>query len=100
MNIEYSEIVSGCARGADTLGKKYANDHNIPVKKFPAEWNKYGRSAGYIRNTEMADYADILVAFWDGKSLGTKHMIDTATKKGLIVYTIKYTRKSQHKGSV
>lgn len=81
-----SEVVSGTARGADRLGEAFAVGRWIPIKRFPANWDKYGKSAGYIRNTEMADYADALVAVWDGKSKGTKHMIDIATKKGLIVY--------------
>jgi hypothetical protein len=77
------EIVSGLARGADTLGNK-------PIAKFPAAWNKHGRAAGYIRNGEMAEYATHLLAFWDGKSRGTKHMIDLARKSGLIIKVSKY----------
>lgn len=73
---EITEVVCGEARGADSLGRQWAQDHYIPVKSFPAQWNKYGRSAGHIRNREMGDYADYLVAFWDGKSKGTKGMIN------------------------
>lgn len=80
---DITEIVCGMARGVDLLGLDYATNHNIPVKKFPAEWNKYGKSAGYRRNEKMADYADYLIAIWDGKSKGTKHMIDIANKKDL-----------------
>lgn len=68
-------IVCGEAKGADALGKKYALERNIPVLSFPAEWEKYGKSAGFKRNQVMSDNADCLVAFWDGKSLGTKDMI-------------------------
>ena len=75
------EIVSGDAKGADTLGAYWAIEHNIPVKHFPAEWDKYGKSAGFIRNAEMAEYADALIAFWDGKSKGTRHMIKTMQMK-------------------
>lgn len=75
-----TEIVSGSARGVDKEGEVYAATKSISVKRFPAEWNKYGKSAGMIRNTEMAKYADCLVAIWDGKSRGTKHMIETMTK--------------------
>lgn len=84
------EIVSGTARGADKLGEKYANEVGIPVKRFPADWNTHGKAAGPIRNTEMAQYADMLIAFWDGKSKGTNHMIRTARMHKLITHVIKY----------
>ena len=74
---DVDEIVSGCANGADQIGMSIASIRNIPVKKFPAEWNKYGKSAGFIRNAAMGEYADALIAFWDGKSKGTQHMIRT-----------------------
>lgn len=77
-----SEIVCGDARGADALGARYGEEHDIPVTHFPAKWNEYGKSAGYIRNAEMADYADAAICFWDGKSKGTKHMIDTMRRLG------------------
>ena len=89
-NVDVTEVVSGGARGADRLGEEWANIYNYPVKKFPANWNKYGKSAGYKRNAEMAQYADCLVAFWDGKSRGTKHMIDLAHKQGLKVRVVNY----------
>jgi hypothetical protein len=85
-----SKIVSGTAAGADKLGERYAEIMMIPVRKFPANWSKYGKSAGYKRNVEMADYADMLVAFWDGKSKGTKHMINIAENKELVVKVINY----------
>lgn len=72
------EVVCGMADGADLLGYEYACCVDLPVKKFPADWVKFGRSAGPIRNAEMADYADGLIAFWDGKSKGTKNMITQA----------------------
>lgn len=84
------EIVSGTANGADKLGERYAVENGFHMKRFPAEWTKYGKSAGYRRNAEMADYADALIAFWDGESRGTKHMIDLAQKKGILVRVIKY----------
>ncbi len=83
-------IVCGEAAGADALGKRYANERGIPVKSFPAQWDTYGKRAGFIRNEEMAKNADALVAFWDGKSHGTKHMIDTAEKHGLAVRVVKF----------
>lgn len=83
------EIICGDARGVDMLGKRYADEHSIPVIHFPADWDKYGRSAGVIRNAEMAKYAaktyGILIAFWDGESRGTKNMIETASKYGLYI---------------
>tara|TARA_R110000737_G_scaffold337022_2_gene356960 strand:+ start:2447 stop:2806 length:360 start_codon:yes stop_codon:yes gene_type:complete len=84
------EVVSGGARGADACGEYVASEVFLPVKVFPADWGKHGKSAGYIRNSEMADYADVLLAFWDGKSKGTKHMIDLALKKGLLVKVVRY----------
>ena len=84
------EIVSGGARGADALGEAFAKAWSIPCKVFPADWDKHGRSAGYIRNGEMAGYAHILVAFWDGKSKGTSHMIQTALRAGLEVHVYRY----------
>lgn len=88
-NFEYIEVVSGTARGADTLGEKWAHSHNIPVQRFPAMWEVYGKSAGYLRNKEMAEYATHLVAFWDGKSRGTKHMIDLAREHNLEVEVVR-----------
>lgn len=82
LNIIVTEIVCGGARGADTLGYGWAKENNIPVKMFPAEWDIYGNSAGMIRNHEMGDYADYLVAFWDGKSRGTADMINYMQQLG------------------
>ncbi len=69
-------IVSGCARGVDSHAIQYAKDRNLSCELFPADWDNLGRKAGPLRNIQMGDYADMLVAFWDGKSKGTKHMID------------------------
>ena len=81
-----SEVVCGGASGVDALGKAWAEANEVPVKMFPADWMKHGRAAGPIRNGEMAGYAEALIAIWDGKSRGTKNMIDQATKRGLAVY--------------
>lgn len=83
-------IVSGKAKGADYLGEVYARDFGHIVEEYPADWDKHGKSAGYKRNTEMAKNATHLVAFWDGKSKGTKHMIDIATARGLKAVVVKY----------
>jgi len=84
---DITQVISGkCKKGVDTLGEKFAELAGLPVKPFPADWNKYGRGAGFVRNLEMADYADALIAVWDGESHGTKDMIDRAKAKGLKVY--------------
>ena len=83
-------IISGCARGADTLGLRYASENAFDVEEYPADWDKYGKKAGYMRNVEMAENADSLIAFWDGKSKGTKHMIDIATERNLPIRVIRY----------
>jgi len=83
-------IVSGLARGADTLGCKYAQEAGYHIDGFAAEWNKYGRGAGLKRNKLMAKNADSLIAFWDGNSRGTMHMIDYAHEKGLKVKVVQY----------
>jgi len=80
-----TEVVSGGAKGVDYLGEVYASSCGIPLKKFSADWNKHGKAAGPIRNGEMAEYADALIAIWDGRSKGTKDMINKAFNKGLKV---------------
>lgn len=88
------EIVSGTARGADSLGERYALERGHDLKKFPADWSKYGKSAGYIRNKQMAEYADGLIAFWDGESKGTLHMINLAKERSLKVRIYNFILKS------
>jgi len=85
------EIVSGTCKGADQLGEKYAKEREYKLTKFPADWNKHGKSAGPKRNQQMANYTDALIAFWDGKSKGTKHMIEMAkqSKLRMIILVIK-----------
>lgn len=73
---EIGEVVCGSAQGADELGRTWAIKNNIPVKMFPADWQNDGQAAGFMRNHKMGDYADALIAFWDGQSAGTKDMID------------------------
>ncbi len=84
-----SVVLSGKARGADALGERWAKRFRIPVEEYPADWNKFGNGAGYIRNAEMADNAEALIALWDGESKGTKHMIDLAERKGLKIFIYK-----------
>ena len=81
-------IISGCANGADQMGERYAKSRKLKVVLMPADWDGIGASAGYKRNVEMAKVADGLVAFWDGQSPGTKHMIEEAKRRGLGVRVI------------
>jgi hypothetical protein len=85
-------IVSGHARGADTLGEKYAQDEGFDLEIYPAQWKKLGKQAGYRRNEQMAEVADALIAFWDGESKGTKHMIDIMNAKSLQVKVVEYEK--------
>jgi hypothetical protein len=84
------EVVSGCARGADSLGEKYAKEKGFKLKLFPANWDKFGKLAGPYRNSEMANYADALICFWDGKSSGSKDMVDKAKNKNLKVRVVRF----------
>ena len=88
-------IVSGGASGADSLGEKFAKKHNLKIEKYPAEWDKYGRSAGPIRNYKMAQVADLVVVFWDGKSRGTKNMIECAERENKSCTIIKIWTRPQ-----
>lgn len=90
------KIISGGARGADKLGEQFANEIGLEIVRFPADWNGLGKRAGYVRNAEMAKFAvadgntGILIAFWDGVSKGTKHMIDLAERYGLKVHIVRF----------
>lgn len=81
-------IVSGTARGADRLGEQYAKLRGYDIDRHPAQWDKFGKSAGYKRNVEMAKSADALIAFPVGTTPGTQHMINTATDAGMPVRVI------------
>ena len=78
---ETTEIVSGGARGIDTCAREYAVKNNIKLTEFLPEYERYGRSAPLKRNLLIIDYADYVLAFWDGKSHGTKYVIDNCKKK-------------------
>ena len=79
-------VLCGCAKGPDTYGKIWAENHNIPVENYPADWPTYGKRAGYLRNLTMAHNADALIAIWDGYSKGTTYMIDLARTFGLQIF--------------
>lgn len=86
------EIVSGTARGADKLGERYAKEKGYLLRQFPADWQLYGKAAGYKRNQLMAQNADALICFWDGESKGSRHMINLAKKEGLKVKIVMYEK--------
>lgn len=88
-------IVSGCAKGADSFAIEYANKNGYECIQMPADWEKHGKKAGYIRNTEMANIADGCICFWDGESKGTKHMIDIARKKMIPLTIVDYIQRSK-----
>ena len=96
--ISVSTVVSGKQRGVDTLGERWAKAHGVEVAPYPAEWKAHGRAAGPIRNRQMADNADALIAVWDGFSPGTKDMIDVAKRRGLTVYVHDARALSTHAG--
>jgi predicted Rossmann fold nucleotide-binding protein DprA/Smf involved in DNA uptake len=85
---DVTEVVSGAARGVDSMGERWAREHKISIRRFPAAWNVHGKSAGPIRNAEMARYADKLLLVWDGHSSGSQNMLDTALRYGLEVYEV------------
>ncbi len=91
-NFTITEIVSGTARGVDRLGEVYGIYHKLPIKRFPAKWDTYGKMAGFLRNAEMAEYADALIAIWDGESKGTESMIEAARLRGLKTYVYRIDR--------
>ncbi len=83
-------VVCGKARGADLFGEQYAKERGYAVAYFPADWDKHGKAAGFIRNEQMAQNADALVAFWDGRSRGTRNMIELARRYNLKVRVKRY----------
>lgn len=93
-------IICGMARGADMLGYHLAKEFKLPLKEFPADWNNFGKRAGYIRNEQMAKYAHengngVLFAFWDGKSKGTKLMVELAKKYNLEIHIFNFDGEEQ-----
>lgn len=83
-------IVSGTANGADKLGEKYAEKHGLKIERHPANWGRYGRGAGPIRNAEMVKESDGVVVFWNGESSGAKNIIDCAKAENLLIKVVKY----------
>jgi len=106
VDIQITELVSGTAKGVDQLGERWATENQVPIKRFPADWKnldavgavvrtghygQYNAKAGFDRNKQMADYAEALVAVYDGKSKGTASMIKLAREQGLQVFVYKPT---------
>jgi len=83
---EITAVVSGTARGVDRMGERFAVENNLEVLPYPANWDKYGKRAGYLRNSEMADVSDAAIILWDGESKGTKMMIEEMKKRKKPVY--------------
>jgi len=91
-------IISGGAKGADTLGANYAKEHNIELVEYYPEYEKYGKKkAPFIRNRTIVDDSEIVIAFWDMGSTGTKHAITYATSKKKKVIIINYLSKLEEK---
>lgn len=92
LQLEIAKIVSGGARGADQLGARYAREQGIELLKFLPDYKKHGRGATHVRNRQIVEASDMVVAFWDGQSRGTKYTMDYAAKKGKPVLIEKYIR--------
>lgn len=88
--IDVSLLVSGGANGADKLGEQYANENNIPTKIFLPDWKKHGKAAGFLRNTDIINEAELVVAFWDQQSNGTRDSIQKAEKQGKKVMIVTF----------
>lgn len=84
------QVVSGGAKGADSLGERWADENGIPKKIFPAQWDKYGKRAGFLRNKDIVANCDEVIAFWDGRSRGTADTIATARAQGKKVTIISF----------
>lgn len=91
-----STIISGGAKGADMLGERYAIEYNMPCIVHQAQWQQYGRKAGIIRNQDIIHDSDIVIAFWDGISKGTKDSINKARKKGKLIHIESITNNKTH----
>lgn len=84
---DITEVVSGNCRGVDCMGEQWAEENGVPVKVFPADWITYGRTAGELRNRQMAEYADGLILLWDGRSPGASCMLRESTKAGIEIHS-------------
>lgn len=94
-NFNITTVISGGASGVDALGERYAQEMDIPLKVYKADWERYGKAAGPMRNKKMAEAADAVIAIWDGESRGTFNMMQTATKMGLAVHLCRWNQKGK-----
>lgn len=81
-----TEVVSGTAKGVDSMGERWAKENDIPIARFKPDWDAWGDSAGYFRNVEMAKYAQQVLVVWDGKSRGSASMIRIAKMRSMPLY--------------
>lgn len=86
-------IVSGGARGIDTIAKSMAYAHNIQMIEFLPNYKEYGKSAPFVRNRQIVENSDVVVGFWDGQSKGTKYTLDYARKRGKKVIIFNYNKQ-------
>ena len=94
LSIDISTIISGGAKGADSLAKQYAIENELELIEFIPDWNKYGLKAGMLRNTDIINEADCVIAFWDSKSIGTKDSIIKAKKSNKLLKVLEYNKTS------
>lgn len=91
---DVTTIISGAARGTDTLAEQYAAENNIVTQIFPAEWKQLGVRAGFIRNRDIIHNCDVCIAFWDGESHGTAHAISLCAEMHKPVYIYNFITKT------
>jgi hypothetical protein len=92
-NVGITSIVSGGAKGADSLGARWAHENEIELILYLPDWERFGKSAGFRRNSEIINDSDAVIAFWDGESKGTADSINKANEKGLDVFIYNYVTK-------
>lgn len=85
---EITRVISGGANGADALAKQFAKKHDIRFTEYPAKWDEFGKRAGILRNIEMVDATDDVIAFWNGKSAGTQFTIRYSIEKGKTPFVV------------
>lgn len=98
--VEYSiglgnitEVISGGARGADSLARRLANEFEIPYREYGPNWDKHGKRAGIVRNVDIISESDVVIAFWDGKSNGTRHSINTSKLQSKVLFVYRFIPK-------
>jgi hypothetical protein len=89
-----SRVVCGKAKGVDSLGERWAKENGVQVDYYPADWDAHGKKAGFLRNQQMAENAESLILVWDGKSLGSRLMLDLAVKKRLLIHEVRVSQES------